>query len=88
MALRRGGCQVIYANGDTLVFIRSYQRERVMVAIQRISDINISLPASPLLNVAKWLRQEGSSELYVTESGVNLQLSGESVTLWRGVGER
>ena len=84
LALRRGGCRVIHANGDSLVFIRSYQRERVMVAIQRNRASDIFLPVSPLLNVAQWQRLEGGSELDLTDSGVNLQLSGESVTLWRG----
>ncbi|MGT3171176.1 maltodextrin glucosidase [Yersinia enterocolitica] len=84
LALRRGGCQVIHTNGDSLVFIRSYQRERVMVAIQRNHASDIFLPVSPLLNVAQWQRLEGVSELELTDAGVNLQLSGESVTLWRG----
>ncbi|AJJ64351.1 maltodextrin glucosidase [Yersinia aldovae] len=88
LALRRGGCQVIHADGDSLVFIRSYQRERVLVALQRNSDADIQLPSSPLLNVTQWRCLEGKSALNVTEVGANLQLLGESVTLWRGVGER
>lgn len=82
-ALRRGGCQVIHASGDSLIFIRSYQRERVMVAIQRNRASDIFLPVSPLLNVAQWQRLEGASELDITDAGINLHLSGESVTVWR-----
>ncbi|AYW90155.1 maltodextrin glucosidase [Yersinia pseudotuberculosis] len=87
IALRRGGCQVIHASGDSLVFIRSYQTERVMVAIQRSDDADIFLPASPLLNVAEWQRLEGGANLAVSETGVNMGLEGKSVTLWCGVGE-
>ena len=35
VALRRGGCQVLYASGETLVFVRLYQQEQVLVALQR-----------------------------------------------------
>lgn len=78
---------MIHASGDSLVFIRSYQTERVMVAIQRSDDADIFLPASPLLNVAEWQRLEGGANLAVSETGVNMGLEGKSVTLWCGVGE-
>ncbi|EKN4183293.1 maltodextrin glucosidase [Yersinia ruckeri] len=87
MALRRGGCQVLYAAGDSLVFIRAHQHERVLVALQRGLPTRLNLPVSPLLNVETWQREEGESELMQLNSGVSLQLGAESFTVWKGVGK-
>jgi alpha-glucosidase len=34
-ALRYGGCQVIYAEDNVVVFVRVYKQQRVLVAINR-----------------------------------------------------
>lgn len=87
IALRRGGCQVVFASGDSLVFVRTYRQERVLIALQRGQGAEISLPESPLLNVENWRREEGDSQLMLNAQNVNLQLAGESFSLWRGVGK-
>ncbi|VDZ80522.1 maltodextrin glucosidase [Salmonella bongori] len=35
LALRRGGCLVLYAEGDVVVFVRVCQQQRALVAINR-----------------------------------------------------
>jgi alpha-glucosidase len=86
LALRRGGCQVLYAAGETLVFVRLYQREQVVVALQRGGCGEVALPYSPLLAAGKWQRLEGHGELREEQNGMTLQLGEESVTLWRRIG--
>ncbi|MFI8417638.1 maltodextrin glucosidase [Serratia sp. NPDC078593] len=82
-ALRRGGCQVLYAQGETLVFVRTYQQERVLVALQRGgSHPAVQLPYSPLVTQGEWQRLEGQGELVAHEGGITLSLHEESVTLW------
>ncbi|MGG4625387.1 maltodextrin glucosidase [Serratia odorifera] len=82
-ALRRGGCQVLFAHGETLVFVRTYQHERVLVALQRdASNHEIALPYSPLLPPGDWQRQEGLGDMQSCDDGVVLRLAEQSVTLW------
>lgn len=82
-ALRRGGCQVLYAEGETLVFVRAYQQEQVLVALQRSGVGEATLAYHPLLRKGKWQRLEGESDLTESESGLRLQLTAESATIWR-----
>lgn len=82
-ALRRGGCQVLYAQGETLVFVRTYQRELVLVALQRSDSGEVELPYSPLLREGKWQLVEGEGELVAQEGGLRLQLAAESASVWR-----
>jgi len=86
LALRRGGCQVLHATGETLAFVRIYQQEQVLVVLQRGGRGAVTLPHSPLLAAGKWQRLEGNGELNDEQSAVSLQLNEESVTLWRRVG--
>ena len=62
-ALRHGGCQVIYAEDNVVVFVRVLNRQRVLVAINRGHACEVVLPASPLLNVSQWQHQEGKGQL-------------------------
>ncbi len=82
-ALRRGGCQVLYAQGETLVFVRTYQREQVLVALQRSDSGDVELPYSPLLREGKWQLVEGEGERVAQEGGLRLQLAAESASVWR-----
>ncbi|HCC0887860.1 TPA: maltodextrin glucosidase [Salmonella enterica] len=77
-ALRRGGCQVLYAEGDVVVFIRVYQQQRALVAINRGDACEVVLPASPLLNVAGWQGKTGSGDI---SEGI-LTLPAISATVW------
>lgn len=86
LALRRGGCQVLHASGETLVFVRIYQQEQVLVALQRGGSGAVTLQHSPLLAAGKWQRLEGDGELHDGQNAVSLQLGEESVTLWRRIG--
>ncbi|UKG75645.1 maltodextrin glucosidase [Serratia marcescens] len=83
VALRRGGCQVLYASGETLVFVRLYQQEQVLVALQRDGSGQAQLPHNPLLARGPWRRVEGRGELSEKGGGLRLQLAEESATVWR-----
>ena len=86
LALRRGGCQVLHAVGETLVFVRLYQQEQVLVALQRAGSGAVTLPYTPLLAAGQWQRLEGKGEMEETQNAMALQLGEESVTLWRRLG--
>ncbi len=77
-ALRYGGCQVIYAEDNVVVFLRVYQQQRVLVAINRGEACEVVLPASPLLNVTEWRGKEGKGQL----SDDILTLPAISASLW------
>ncbi|MCC4041715.1 maltodextrin glucosidase [Escherichia coli] len=77
-ALRRGGCQVLYAEDNVVVFVRVLNQQRVLVAINRGDACEVVLPASPLLNVAQWQRKEGHGQL---ADGI-LTLPAISATVW------
>ena len=78
-ALRHGGCEVLYAEGDVVVFVRVLGAERVMVAINRRAACEVVLPDSPLLNV-KWQRKEGAGQV----ADDVLALPAISATVWVG----
>jgi alpha-glucosidase len=86
LALRRGGCQVLHAVGETLVFVRLYQQEQVLVALQRAGSGAVTLPYTPLLAAGQWQRLEGKGEMEETQNAMTLQLGEESLTLWRRLG--
>ncbi|HCC5834769.1 maltodextrin glucosidase [Citrobacter farmeri] len=77
-ALRYGGCQVIYAEDNVVVFLRVHQQQRVLVAINRGEACEVVLPPSPLLNVTQWCCKEGKGQL----SDNILTLPAISATLW------
>jgi alpha-glucosidase len=63
-ALRYGGCQVIYAEDNVVVFVRVYKQQRVLVAINRGDACEVVLEASPLLEGKTWQRKEGAGDLH------------------------
>ncbi|MFS9381279.1 maltodextrin glucosidase [Citrobacter sp. ANG330] len=77
-ALRYGGCQVVYAEDNVVVFLRVYQQQRVLVAINRGEACEVVLPASPLLNVTEWRCKEGKGQRVEDV----LSLPAISATLW------
>ncbi len=79
-ALCYGGCQVIYAEGNVVIFLRLYQQERVLVAINRGEHCEVVLPESPLLDVKVWHGKEGKGTL---QDGV-LSLPAISASVWQG----
>lgn len=79
-ALCYGGCQVIYAEGNVVIFLRLYQQERVLVAINRGEPCEVVLPESPLLDVKVWHGKEGKGTL---QDGV-LSLPAISASVWQG----
>ncbi|EBU9674132.1 maltodextrin glucosidase, partial [Salmonella enterica] len=78
LALRRGGCQALYAEGDVVVFVRVYQQQRALVAINRGEACEVALEALPLLNVAGWQCKTGSGDI---REG-RLRLPAISATVW------
>ncbi|MGG7445670.1 maltodextrin glucosidase [Kosakonia oryzendophytica] len=62
-ALRYGGCQVVYAQENVLVFVRVYQQQRVLVALNRSDACEVVLEDSPLLHGKNWRLKEGTGTL-------------------------
>ncbi|HBQ9386458.1 maltodextrin glucosidase [Klebsiella pneumoniae] len=79
-ALRYGGCQVIYAEDNVVVFVRVYKQQRVLVVINRGEACEVVIEDSPLLNVAGWTLQEGAGAF---QDGV-LTLPAISANVWSG----
>ncbi|MDU2937999.1 MAG: maltodextrin glucosidase [Enterobacteriaceae bacterium] len=79
-ALRHGGCQVIYAEGDVVVFVRVLKQQRVLVAINRGQACEVVAGDSPLLNVKAWYLKEGKG----TFEGDLLTLPAVSASVWVG----
>ena len=79
-ALRGGGCQVIYAEDNVVVFVRVLEAQRVLVAINRGAACEVVLEDSPLLRVRAWLRREGAGELREDL----LLLPAASASVWSG----
>ena len=77
-ALRGGGCQVIYAEDNVMVFVRLLGQQRVLVAINRGVACEVVLEASPLLAVKEWQRREGEAEM----DGDLLSLPAVSASVW------
>ncbi|WP_039056270.1 maltodextrin glucosidase [Enterobacter sp. Bisph1] len=77
-ALRYGGCLVIYAQGNVLVFLRVYRQQRTLVAINRGEACEVVLEDSPLLRGKNWRLQEGTGTL---QDDV-LTLSAISASVW------
>ena len=79
-ALRYGGCQVIYAEDNVVVFVRVYKQQRVLVAINRGEACEVVIEDSPLLDVGAWTLQEGAGAFH---DGV-LTLPAISACVWSG----
>ncbi|MGL4725945.1 MAG: maltodextrin glucosidase [Scandinavium sp.] len=79
-ALRHGGCQVIYAEDNVVVFVRVLKQQRVLVAINRGEPCEVVLDASPLLVVKEWLLKEGKGTL----ADDVLTLPAISASVWLG----
>ncbi|EPS1773450.1 TPA: maltodextrin glucosidase [Klebsiella aerogenes] len=63
-ALRYGGCQVIYAEDNVVIFVRVYKQQRVLVAINRGHACEVVIDASPLLEGKTWQRKEGAGDMH------------------------
>ncbi|HDR2689406.1 maltodextrin glucosidase [Enterobacter ludwigii] len=79
-ALRYGGCQVVYAHDNVVVFARVYNQQRVLVAINRGEACEVVLDDSPLLHVKAWQRKEGKGTI---QEGI-LSLPAISASVWFG----
>lgn len=79
-ALRHGGCQVLYAEDNVVIFVRVLKKERVLVAINRADACEVVLEETPLLNFHSLVQREGSGE---NHDGV-LTLPALSATVWSG----
>ena len=79
-ALCYGGCQVVYAHDNVVVFARVYNQQRVLVAINRGEACEVVLDDSPLLGVKAWQLKEGKGDLH---EGI-LSLPAISACVWFG----
>ena len=79
-ALRYGGCQVVYAHDNVVVFVRVYNQQRVLVAINRGEACEVVLEDSPLLAGKTWKSKEGKATF---QDGV-LTLQAISAAVWFG----
>ncbi|MGK7245051.1 alpha-glucosidase C-terminal domain-containing protein [Buttiauxella agrestis] len=62
-----------------MVFVRVYQGERVLVAINRGEETAVNLPWEPLLNNKAWTQLEGEASF----ENHQLSLPEVSVSVWR-----
>lgn len=81
-ALRRGGCQIIHADGETLLFIRRLARQSILVAIQRAGAGALTLPCTPLLPAGAWRALCGAGQLEAGAETLALRLPAESASVW------
>lgn len=79
-SLRYGGCQVLYAEDNVVVFVRVWQQERALVAINRGDACEVVLETSPLLAGKAWQCKEGSGALHDEV----LTLPAISASVWLG----
>jgi len=79
-ALRYGGCQVVYAHDNVVVFVRVYNQQRVLVAINRGEACEVVPEDSPLLAGKTWMVKEGKATFH---EGV-LTLPAISAAVWIG----
>lgn len=80
LALCYGACLVVYAEENVVVFLRVWQQERVLVAINRGEPCEVVLTPSPLLDAKVWHCKEGKGTL----SHDVLSLPAVSATVWQG----
>lgn len=80
LALRHGGCQVLYAEDNVVVFVRVLKQQRVLVAINRGEPCEVVLEADPLLKVKEWHLKEGKGTLVDDV----LTLPAISASIWMG----
>lgn len=83
IALRRGGCHIVHARDDTLIFIRQYENETVLIALHRNGCGRCILPHSPFIPVGRWSCIEGDGKLVRENGYIELMMSAESVGVWR-----
>ena len=79
-ALRYGGCQVMYAHDNVVVFVRVYNQQRVLVAINRGEACEVVLEDSPLLAGKTWKSKEGKATFQESV----LTLPAISAAVWFG----
>lgn len=82
LALRRGGCAIVYGEGESLVFVRQFGDEAWLVALQRSGTTQIRLAMPPGLT-GPWQQRWGKGELQNGEDGWQLRLSGTGASLWQ-----
>ena len=82
-ALRRGALQLLYAEGETLIFVRLLAQERILVAIQRHGEAQLQLPPNPLLAGCQWQPLLSEGELQVNAEGLRLTLPESSLQLFQ-----
>ncbi|MEG1225376.1 MAG: maltodextrin glucosidase [Hafnia sp.] len=82
-ALRRGGCHIVHARDEMLVFIRQYENETVLIALQRNGRGRCILPNSPFIPAGRWRCIEGDGKLACENGYIELMMSAESAGVWR-----
>lgn len=82
IALRRGALLPLYADEESILFLRVYGEERLLVALTRRGEANLSLPQQPLLAGA-WQPLLGEAQLTQSPEGLQLQQRGPILSLWQ-----
>ncbi|GAA4502460.1 maltodextrin glucosidase [Pseudaeromonas paramecii] len=81
-ALRRGGCAILYAAGESLVFVRQWGEEAWLFALQRSGEAQIRLTMPPGLT-GPWQLRWGTGVLQGAQDDCLLALSGTGASLWQ-----
>ncbi|MFW0766125.1 maltodextrin glucosidase [Trabulsiella odontotermitis] len=79
-SLRYGACHVVYAEDNVVVFLRVWQQQRVLVAINRGDACEVVLEKTPLMAVNAWQNREGKGVIHDNI----LTLPSISATVWTG----
>ena len=66
-----------------LVFIRQYENETVLIALQRNGRGRCILPNSPFIPAGRWRCIEGDGKLACENGYIELMMSAESAGVWR-----
>ena len=72
----------LYADEESILFLRVYGEERLLVALTRRGEANLSLPQQPLLAGA-WQPLLGEAQLTQSPEGLQLQQRGPMLSLWQ-----
>ena len=82
LALRRGALLPLYADEESLLFLRVYGAQRLLVALTRRGEASINLPQQPLL-AGNWQSLLGEAQLAQSPEGLQLQQCGPIMSLWQ-----
>lgn len=74
---------VVHARANTLVFVRQYEDETLLIALQRDGEGHCVLSNSPIIPTGSWEKFDGEGKLAQEADYIELTLPTESATVWQ-----